>query len=1146
MRRKVCIWAVLLFAGCVSGGRPQERTAPVVRESARNIPVAYQSDVVVVGGSTGAVSAAVAAAKAGAKVFLAAPRPYLGEDMCATLRLWLEASEIPESPLAKKLFAAPSDKAQPFDPQCLVDFRYEADRPSSPIHSDTEVPSRLGDRAYDSASRESVQYDGDVTLTVDLPQEQEIAQVGVMAYQRKGDFRVGTVTVYTSDDKKEWRQVGAVKNAPAQQEEKRDECVPLLTAVSGKTRYLRLALKQSPDAKRILLGEIVVLGPRPAASSGVPVLRLVATPMQIKKALDEALLEAKVDFLYGCYATDLLRDADDKPCGIVMANRAGRQAVVAKVIIDATDRAWVARMAAEQASPFPAGPQMLRRVVIGGDVRTGEDMTARKIGAPYAARVKVGPKGREQIVPRSYQTIEYALTIPMSDGGYASWARAEQVAHDMTYHPDQQFASEVLFQVPPDWIRCEKSYTGEWGAEKLDVAAFRPAGIPRMFVLNGSADIPRDQAEKLMRPLALMDMGERIGAAAAEQANTLSPPRGGHIPGREGRSVASGDAREILTGVRPTQQLPTIPEEGRALPVLGKYDVVVVGGGTSGAPAGIAAARQGAKTLVIEYLQGLGGVGTLGMITVYCSGNRAGFTKEVCGGATNWEAEQKMEWWRTALRKAGADIWFGALGCGAFVEDGRVKGVVVATPEGRGVVLAKVVVDSTGNSDVAAAAGADCVYADDSDIAIQGTGLPYRNLGSRYINTDFTIADETDMMDAWHLFVYAKDRYKKHFDLGQLIDTRERRRIVGDFTVTVLDQVNKRTYPDTIVESSSGFDTHGYTIDPYLALENPKGLRTYTPYRCLLPKGLEGILVTGLGISAHRDAMPVIRMQPDLQNQGYAAGVAAAMAAKRKCGTRKIDVRKLQRHLVKIGNLRESVLTDQDSYPLTLEQVLIAAESVKNGYKGVSVLLASPEQALPCLRHEYAAASDKDKLTYAHILGIMGDPTGLDTLIKAVEGAKEWDKGWPYKAMGQFGHDMSLLDSYIFAMGRTRDRRATPTILAKVKLLDATKEFSHHRAVALALESLRDPAAAEPLAELLAKPGMTGHTILSVDAARQRGVGGSDTALRRDSLREIVLARALYRCGDKDGLGKKLLEAYANDLRGHFARHAAAVLRSNR
>ena len=43
-----------------------------------------------------------------------------------------------------------------------------------------------------------------------------------------------------------------------------------------------------------------------------------------------------------------------------------------------------------------------------------------------------------------------------------------------------------------------------------------------------------------------------------------------------------------------------------------------------------------------------------------------------------------------------------------------------------------------------------------------------------------------------------------------------------------------------------------------------------------------------------------------------------------------------------------------------------------------------------------------------------------------------------------------------------------------------------------------------------------------------------------------MLARALYRCGDKDGLGEKILRAYANDLRGPIARHAQAVLDADR
>ena len=189
--------------------------------------------------------------------------------------------------------------------------------------------------------------------------------------------------------------------------------------------------------------------------------------------------------------------------------------------------------------------------------------------------------------------------------------------------------------------------------------------------------------------------------------------------------------------------------------------------------------RRGAKTLVVEYLHGLGGVGTLGLISKYYHGYRDGFTAELDQGLAamgetqqgGWNVELKMEWYRSELRKAGADIWFGALGCGAFVEDGVVKGAIVSTPNGRGVVLAKVTIDSTGNSDVAIAAGADYTFTTAEDAALQGTGLPPRALGANYTNTDYTFTDESDPVDLWRTFVTSKEKFKDAYDLGQLVDT---------------------------------------------------------------------------------------------------------------------------------------------------------------------------------------------------------------------------------------------------------------------------------------------------------------------------------------------------------------------------------------
>jgi len=109
------------WIAAVAAGMSGFAMAAAVIESERAIPVCQEVDVVVVGGTCGAVAAAEAAAKAGAKVFLSAPRPYLGDDVAGTLRLWLEEGEVPASPLAKALFV---------QAETSLPFTYQTDKPS--------------------------------------------------------------------------------------------------------------------------------------------------------------------------------------------------------------------------------------------------------------------------------------------------------------------------------------------------------------------------------------------------------------------------------------------------------------------------------------------------------------------------------------------------------------------------------------------------------------------------------------------------------------------------------------------------------------------------------------------------------------------------------------------------------------------------------------------------------------------------------------------------------------------------------------------------------------------------------------------------------------------------------------------------------
>jgi DNA topoisomerase IB len=96
----------------------------------------------------------------------------------------------------------------------------------------------------------------------------------------------------------------------------------------------------------------------------------------------------------------------------------------------------------------------------------------------------------------------------------------------------------------------------------------------------------------------------------------------------------------------------------------------------------------------------------------------------------------------------------------------------------------------------------------------------------------------------------------------------------------------------------------------------------------------------------------------------------------------------------------------------------------------------------------------------------------------------------------------------------------------------------------MALESIGDPSAAEALGELISKPGLSGFAIsMQPDIPRVPGYSNEEGNKERTAcLRELALARALFRLGDFRGLGGKALKAYADDPRGAYSKHAKLVL----
>ena len=174
---------------------------------------------------------------------------------------------------------------------------------------------------------------------------------------------------------------------------------------------------------------------------------------------------------------------------------------------------------------------------------------------------------------------------------------------------------------------------------------------------------------------------------------------------------------------------------------------------------------------------------------------------------------------------------------------------------------------------------------------------------------------------------------------------------------------------------------------------------------------------------------------------------------------------------------------------------------------------------------------------------MLGVVDGWQELIGAIESFDDWDDGWNYTGMGQFGRSISYLDSLIIAVGRTQKTEALPPIFSLMEKVTPDSHFSHFRAVAIALENIDEQDAAEPLFKLIQMQGIRGHVMPDIRTAKKLAPKfKNDVSTRNNSLRELILGRALYKCGDLNGVGHQILHEYSKDLRGHYYRHSSGVL----
>ncbi len=190
----------------------------------------------------------------------------------------------------------------------------------------------------------------------------------------------------------------------------------------------------------------------------------------------------------------------------------------------------------------------------------------------------------------------------------------------------------------------------------------------------------------------------------------------------------------------------TLPEINQEIPIFAEVDVLVVGGGPAGVGAAISAARLGAKVLIVEQFNCLGGVATSGGHNHYSQFNAwADPVIQVVGGIAD-EIRRRMlaSGWATydgscldfdlegmkllfdqMTAEAGVQVLYYTFYCDTLVQDGAAIGGIIQNKSGRQAILAQRIIDCTGDGDAAFHAGAPFEQGRPQDGRCQPTTLMF-------------------------------------------------------------------------------------------------------------------------------------------------------------------------------------------------------------------------------------------------------------------------------------------------------------------------------------------------------------------------------------------------------------------------------------
>lgn len=460
-----------------------------------------------------------------------------------------------------------------------------------------------------------------------------------------------------------------------------------------------------------------------------------------------------------------------------------------------------------------------------------------------------------------------------------------------------------------------------------------------------------------------MDRRRFLGVSAGAMGAVYMSATGGKAEGQT--RVTTLTPAKVTIGTAQS----IIEEAPRRTPVAAHVDVLVVGGGPTGVGAALAAAGEGAKTLVLERHGMMGGMWTAGLLNPLFESRKGWLVEQLVNRlrqAKAWQDHPKFPVFDTELMKytleqmlaeANVDFWYHVQATDPVVDGQCVRGVIVEGKSGREAVLAKVIVDCTGDGDIAARAGVPFQFGREFDGLAQPMTLMFEVSGAEKLGTEtrkildilntaiaehklpielpygrnprgtpYSIPvpahgvsaiqathvyryDATDTRDMTRATVEARRQVHELFlkamrkvpglenmrlsQTAPSIGIRESRHFEGRYTLAADDVIAGRRFDDAVTSCAFGCDIHEIYPDDTHA-HRIAAKPFEIPYRCLLPKSISGLLFAGRCISGTHEAHASYRVTGTCMAMGQAAGLAAAMAARSGVTPGQIDGRKLR------------------------------------------------------------------------------------------------------------------------------------------------------------------------------------------------------------------------------------------------------------